>query len=552
MVDPTGDRRHEAERALLASAIMPGLGQWLTGHRRRGVLWALPALAGFAAVMVGLLLVRGDGAAGLLRILVQPKWLWVLVVVNAGLAIERLAAATDAWWPLRRRAGGSVSIWGLRAVSGVMLAVMLVPHFVVHTYATEALDLLATVFDDSSVPPQEDREDALIAAGFTEEDLGPALTTTTVSPTTVSTTTTASSATTTTTTAPTTTRPFVLFDVEVPGLDPIPEYDNPLGTRYTVLLAGGDFGPGRHDLRTDVMIVASLDTVAGKASLIGISRELVNAPLPDQWADANTMQDVQLWHEDQAYAEIVADALEAGTDPPPQEREPFCNCFADRINYLHVLTSNWVRTFPDSPDPGMEALRQTLEILLGLRIDAYVLTDFAGFVDLIDALGGVRVTVTETLNAGFSPAREGEDPVVIDVSPGVHVLNGHQALAYVRDRTGSSDGERMRRQRCVIRELAASSDAGTLLRAFPDLSRAIRTSTTTTLPLDLLPSIIDALADLDPEDIATLAIGYPRFASELNYRDLPIVEPPQVRAAVANLLASHAEGTSVGSADECP
>jgi LCP family protein required for cell wall assembly len=198
----------------------------------------------------------------------------------------------------------------------------------------------------------------------------------------------------------------------------------------------------------------------------------------------------------------------------------------------------------------MEALRQTLEVLLGIPIDAYVLVDFAGFVDLVDALGGVRVTVTESLHEVLSPAREGEGVIAIDVEPGVHVLDGHQALAYVRDRTGSSDGERMRRQRCMVRELAASADAGTLLRAFPDISRAIRASTTTTLSLDLLPEIIDALAGLDPDDIATLAIGG-QFSSRKNYLNLPIIEPDRVRAAVAGLLAGVAEGTTLGSADEC-
>jgi LCP family protein required for cell wall assembly len=198
----------------------------------------------------------------------------------------------------------------------------------------------------------------------------------------------------------------------------------------------------------------------------------------------------------------------------------------------------------------MEALRQTLEVLLGIPIDAYVLVDFDGFVDLVDAIGGVRVTVTESLHEILSPAREGEDPISIDVEPGVYLLDGHQALAYVRDRTGSSDGERMRRQRCMVRELAASADAATLLRAFPAISRAIRASTTTTLPLGLLPAIIEALAELDSGDIATLAIGG-QFSSQRNYLNLPIVEPDRVRAAVAELLVGLAEGTTVGSADEC-
>jgi len=537
MIQPAGDRRLEAERAALLSALLPGLGQWWSGRRRRGVLWAIPALAGLAVMAVVLFFVRGDGATALLRILVQPRWLWVLVVANALLAVERLAAAGDAWWPLRQSAYGSAGVWGLRATAVLVALVMLVPHVIVHVYAAEALDLLGSVFSGPHLPTLEEREAAILAEGFTEEDLGPTTTTTS----TISTSTTTS-----------TTRPAALdpSDFTVAGTDPVVEADNPLGSRYTVLLAGGDFGPGRHDLRTDVMIVASLDLAAGKASLIGVSRDLVNAPLPAEWVDADTMHNVQKWHEDQAYAKIVAQAEVDGVEPPPQVRAPFCECLFDRINYLHVLTSTWVRTFPEAPDPGMEALRQTLEVLLGIPIDDYVLVDFAGFVDLVDAIGGVQVTVTEPLHEIMSPAREGEAPVSIDVEPGLHLLDGHQALAYVRDRTGSNDGERMRRQRCMVRELSAAANAGTLLRSFPSISKAIRSSTTTTLPLSLLPAIIDALAGLDTDDIATLAVGA-GFSSERNYLNLSIVEAPRVRAAVANLLAGVAAGTTVGSADEC-
>ena len=518
----------------MLSALFPGLGQWWSGHRRRGLLWAIPAVIGVVLVVGVLLWVRSDGATGLIEILVQPRWLWVILVFNLLIVAVRFGAVADAWWPLR--AAGSTRAWALRGTAVAVTLVMLVPHLVVHAYATEALALLDDVFA-AEVPSQAEREAELLAEGYTEEDLGP-----TIPPTTTT------SSTTTTTRPP----PIDPESLIVPGTDPVPDF-GPLGRRYTVLLAGGDFGPGRRDLRTDVMIVATLDVEHGKASLIGISRELANAPLPDAWADTNTMRSVQRWHEDQAYAQIVAAAEAAGEEPPPQEREPYCYCYYDRINYLHVHTATWVRTFPDTPDPGMEALRQTLEILLGIPIDAYVLVDFAGFVDLVDALGGVRVTVDVSLDSGYSPAKEGEDPVRIDVDPGVHVLDGREALAYVRDRKGTSDNERMRRQRCMIRELAGRATGTTLLRQFPEISRAIRNSTTTTLPLELLPDIIDALSSLDEGDIATLAIDYPAFSRGDNYMGLPIVVPSRVRAAVQDLLAGVASGESVGEAEEeCP
>jgi anionic cell wall polymer biosynthesis LytR-Cps2A-Psr (LCP) family protein len=191
----------------------------------------------------------------------------------------------------------------------------------------------------------------------------------------------------------------------------------------------------------------------------------------------------------------------------------------------------------------MEALVQTLEILLGIPIDHYVLVDFAGFVDLIDALGGIDVTVTESMDVAFSAAKEGEEPVSVAVEPGLHHFDGRTALAYVRNRTGSSDLVRMQRQRCMLRDLAASADPLTVLRRFPDIARAIRASTVTTVPLDLLPTLIEAAASLDAANIATLAITPTRFtASDPNYMGLYSVRPDRVRAAVADLLAGISAG----------
>jgi anionic cell wall polymer biosynthesis LytR-Cps2A-Psr (LCP) family protein len=167
----------------------------------------------------------------------------------------------------------------------------------------------------------------------------------------------------------------------------------------------------------------------------------------------------------------------------------------------------------------------------------------------------VDVNATETMHIAFSPAKEGEDPIRINITPGTHHLDGRTALAYVRNRTGSSDGQRMLRQRCLLRDLAAEMDAATLLTRFTPIARAITTSTTTTVPLDLLPDLIRVLAGLDAGDISTAAIGYPGQAErELNYMNLPIVDAARARATVAGLLAGFsADDGSAGepAADEC-
>jgi len=80
---------------------------------------------------------------------------------------------------------------------------------------------------------------------------------------------------------------------------------------------------------------------------------------------------------------------------------------------------------------GNELTVKTIENLSGLKIDNYIITDFDGFIPLIDFLGGVTVEVGENLNDGFSGCY---------LSKGVHHLDGTNALALSRNRHRAGDG----------------------------------------------------------------------------------------------------------------
>ncbi len=80
---------------------------------------------------------------------------------------------------------------------------------------------------------------------------------------------------------------------------------------------------------------------------------------------------------------------------------------------------------------GNELTVKAVEQLSGLEIDNYIITDFDGFIPLIDFLGGVTVEVGEDLHDDFSGCY---------LSKGVHHLDGQQALALSRNRHRSGDG----------------------------------------------------------------------------------------------------------------
>lgn len=97
---------------------------------------------------------------------------------------------------------------------------------------------------------------------------------------------------------------------------------------------------------------------------------------------------------------------------------------------------------------GAPLLVRTVENLVGVKIDHVAKTDFSGFKNMVDAVGGVRVWAEEASNG-----RGNGGNVVI--TKGWNDLDGTQALAFVRERYQLSQGDisRGRRQMAVIKAL---------------------------------------------------------------------------------------------------
>jgi LCP family protein required for cell wall assembly len=106
---------------------------------------------------------------------------------------------------------------------------------------------------------------------------------------------------------------------------------------------------------------------------------------------------------------------------------------------------------------GPACTQRTVEQLTGIRIDHFVVVDFAGFKHMVDALGGVPVCVPREVN---------DDIGNIYLPAGTYEATGDQALDYVRIRHGiSSNGDigRMRRQQAFLAAMANKAiSAGTL------------------------------------------------------------------------------------------
>ncbi len=104
---------------------------------------------------------------------------------------------------------------------------------------------------------------------------------------------------------------------------------------------------------------------------------------------------------------------------------------------------------------GADTLEQTLEQTYDLPIDNYAVVDFESMAGIVDAVGGVEMTVSEaecTWVNNYLRSMQAEE----DFLPcgGTYVLNGNQAVAYMRIRyVGNNDYERTQRQRDVLKQI---------------------------------------------------------------------------------------------------
>jgi LCP family protein required for cell wall assembly len=104
---------------------------------------------------------------------------------------------------------------------------------------------------------------------------------------------------------------------------------------------------------------------------------------------------------------------------------------------------------------GPTLLVRTAEALTKVRVDHFATIDFAGFRAMVDAVGGIDVTVAERTTFGETA-----------FEPGHNHLDGQRALAYVRQRTGLPEGDlsRVQRQQNALRALLTKAVSSGMLR----------------------------------------------------------------------------------------
>lgn len=446
------ERGRSPLRAAVMSFFLPGLGQMYGGSVLRGFLLALPQVA-LLAFVAGFLWRSPLFFGGLLI-----QYALAIAVLNLVLMAYRAFSVVDAYRIVRgrrpERPGRSRS-----AIGATVLAVLLLGTVAVHgslAYVSyETYDnVTSSAFAGNEDPEGGELPPAGRAAtprpGGTPAPSTPGSTTGPVATPSdgSSNPPTDPAGTPAATQPPATSEPGTPYWAENGRLD--------------VLLIGGDAGRGRWSLRTDTMVVASVDYRTGRAALFSIPRNMTNTPLPPDVAGA--------------YG---------------------CGCWSGLLNALYVEAGGNPQIYPGGESAGFRAVQGAIEELMQIQIDFLAVVDLTGFVGVIDALGGIDIDVPKAVFDPSYPNEDGRGHRVVRIEPGLQHMDGTTALAYARSREQDSDYARIARQQHVLLALRAKLNPCEILPRLPQLIQSTKDLIRTNVPVEDLPTLLEFAGRVD-------------------------------------------------------
>jgi LCP family protein required for cell wall assembly len=239
--------------------------------------------------------------------------------------------------------------------------------------------------------------------------------------------------------------------------------------RLNLLLLGADDGVGRTGVRTDTVIVASIDTKTGNTALISLSRNWMRMPFP---ADSPLHK---------VYPDGFWDPSLGNVEQP----EYYLDAMYDNIPKAHP------GVLGQTDNEGADVVKLAASAALGLDISYYMQVNLAGFKQIIDALGGITVNVNYRVpiggDYGEGPGSNTEKKPSGYIEPGPNQkLDGYHALWFARGRYGLSDPSRQERQRCTIHALVSSANPQALVTSYQQIAKAGKQLLRTDIPQEIL------------------------------------------------------------------
>jgi len=456
--------RHSAFAAAFLSFLLPGLGQIYAGRWLRGVVFMVPWLLA-AALVAGTAFSMGLKNFG--AQFLDTAWLQYLM---AGIGIDllwRLIALLDAFRVARAPAGvHDAPIRRLGSSVGLLaiIAVLLVSHATVAKPVYASYDTLVCATNPDCVDGQAPDPTTDPSETFIPlPSLPPSL-------------------------PPASLLPGETATPE-PSLGPTP---TPLPDwtkgRLNILLVG------TNGSLTDTLIVVSIDPDTKQSAFIGIPRDTLGFLVPRSLGAAANY---------------------------------YGGVFPARVNQIFSIARGAPSLFPGKTDRqrGYGALKEMVGATLGIPINYYVQVDMDSFRDVIDTLGGAIVDVQLPVYDSRYSSDDGRGAIKLYIPPGIHSMDGAQALAYSRSRHSSSDFDRSSRQMRMITALKNQIDIPSLLGDMDKLLGVIKKDIRTDVPSKLLPQLAQLAQSIDLDKRISLQLTPSKFSTQCGTSSAALCQP---------------------------
>lgn len=165
---------------------------------------------------------------------------------------------------------------------------------------------------------------------------------------------------------------------------------------------------------------------------------------------------------------------------------------------------------------GPNSTIESVENLLQVPVDYYVRMDFNAFIDVIDALDGIRVDVPYDLEE----KDENDISGAIKLQAGLQTLDGREALALARTRHYDNDIERGKRQQVILEAIMNKTLSATSITKYADVIEAVGDNMKTDLTFKEMQAFFEYAKGGKPDVEAITLDGYDDMSTGIYYWQL--------------------------------
>lgn len=181
---------------------------------------------------------------------------------------------------------------------------------------------------------------------------------------------------------------------------------------------------------------------------------------------------------------------------------------------------------------GHNLTQSTVENLLGVEMEHYVLINVKAFQKIIDAIGGIDINVEKRMY--YEDPWDDDGGLLIDLRPGPQHMDGKTAITYVRYRDEEGDIGRIGRQQKFMQAVMDKLTSPSIIPNIPSIIKEIISSIETDLSIKQMIELASALKEAQANGLQTEMLpGKPMYIGGVSYW-LPDLS--KLRTTVANTL----------------